>query len=174
MGAGVGNVVGKEHTLGKSELHFNLLKSYKFGQLGLDFSTGGNFIPGTRAIMDGNIETISPNDTGFGSISILYRLLIKKHWFIEPRLGYASLHSFVHTDDKTKIKQSNFTAGIGVGATIKKFSLSFRYQHYGVTSEYEGIKNTTVLKSNSEPVELVLLRLSYRFGLDNLFKKKSL
>jgi len=173
VGVGLGNIVGEEHSLGKSEVHFNVLKSYNFGQLGLDFSTGGNFIPGTRDMMEGNTEVLSAADSKFGSVSMVYRLPIKKYFFIEPRAGYASLHSFVHTDDKTKISQSNFTAGIGVGGTINKLSLSLRYQYFGLTADYEGVKNGIILKSNAEPVAVVLLRVSYRFSLDKFFRNKN-
>lgn len=172
IGFGVGNVIGKKHTLGKAEFHLNILKSLSLGEIGFDFSTGGNFIPGNRKTLEDNIETLSPNDSRFISLSFFYRLLIKKHFFIEPRIGYASLYSFVHTDDTTRINQGNLTTGIGIGAHIDDFTISFRYQHLGNTPNYEGIKNTTIIKSNSEFLGLVLLRISYRINLDTIFGKK--
>ncbi|MBC3847542.1 hypothetical protein H8K90_14185 [Winogradskyella echinorum] len=168
-GVGIGNVFGNKNARGKGELHFNIIKFYQFGQIGLDISTGGNFIPGITSIEDENIETLSSNDFKFTTITALYRLPIKKHLFVESRLGYSSLFSFVHTDDTTKISQPNFTAGIGIGRHINNFTLSLRYQYLGVTPNYEGSRNMTIVKSNSESFGLLLFRISYRFDLKNLF-----
>ena len=172
VGAGIGNVVGEDHDLGKGELFLSALKSYNFGELGLDLSMGGNFIPGERSTMEENIETLSPNDSKFWSITALYRYKVKKHFFIEPRLGFASLYSFVHTDNTTRINQSNFTAGFGIGARIERFVVSLRYQYYGKTADFEGIRNTQTVISNLESFDAILLRFSFRFGFGNLFKRK--
>lgn len=172
IGLAIGKVNGKGHNLGKGEIHFNILKTYKFGQIGLDFSNGGNFIPGTRAIEEDNIETLSSSDSKFGAIAILFRLKIKKHFFIEPRFGYASLYSFVNTVDRNSISQDNITAGLGVGSKINRFTISLRYQYFGTTDNYEGFRNSTLIKSNSETLEIIFLRMSYSFGLDKLFKSK--
>ncbi len=172
VGAAIGNVIDEEHTLAKGEIFFSVLKSYNFGDIGIDFSTGGNFIPGTRSIMEENIETLSPNDSKFWGIAILYRHTVKKHFFVEPRVGYASLYSYVHTDNTRRISQPNFTAGFGVGGKIERFTVSLRYQYYGKTANFEGLKGNTIVRSNSRSLGLILLRFSYRFGLGNLFSKK--
>ncbi|MCK8481508.1 hypothetical protein [Psychroserpens algicola] len=169
VGVGIGNVIGNKNTRGKGEFHLNIMKSYPFGQIGLDFLTGGNFIPGSTNTGDENIEILSSNDFKFGAITFFYRLPIKKHLFVEPRFGYSSLFSFVHTDDETKINQSNFTAGIGIGGHINNFTLSLRYQYLGVTPNYEGTDNTITVKSNSESLGLLLFRISYRFNLKKIF-----
>jgi len=59
-----------------------------------------------------------------------------------------------------------------VGGTLSTISLSLRYQYLGKTADFEGVKDTGILRSNSEPVSLVLFRLSYRIGLDKYFKNK--
>ena len=169
IGVGIGNVTGNRNARGKGELHFNIIKPYKFGQAGLEVSTGGNFIPGTTNTTNENIEILSSNDFKFTSITVLYRLPIKSHLFIESRLGYSSLFSFVHTEDKTKISRPNFTAGIGIGAYTNNFTLSVRYRYLGVTPNYEGTRNMTIVRSNSESLGLVLFRISYRFDVKNLF-----
>ncbi|WP_282042626.1 hypothetical protein [Winogradskyella flava] len=169
IGVGIGNIIGNRNARGKGELHFNIIKSYQFGQLGLDMSTGGNFIPGITSIEDENIETLSSNDFKFTTLMVFYRLPIKKHFFIESRFGYSSLFAFVHTDDKTKISRPNFTTGIGIGAHTNNFVLSLRYQYLGVTPNYEGTKNMTIVRSNSESLGLLLFRISYRFDLKYLF-----
>tara|TARA_R110002049_G_scaffold293198_1_gene478070 strand:- start:152 stop:751 length:600 start_codon:yes stop_codon:yes gene_type:complete len=168
IGAGIANVIGNKNARGKGELHFNIIRSYQFGQLGLDFSTGGNFIPGITNTEEENIETLSSNDFKFTTLTVLYRLPIKQLLFVESRLGYSSLFSFVHTDDKTKISHPNFTAGIGIGGHINNFTLSLRYQYLGVTPNYEGTKNMTIVRSNSKSLGLLLFRISYRFDLKNL------
>jgi hypothetical protein len=172
VGFGIGNVVGEKHTLGKSEIYFNILKNNKFGAIGFDFYSGGNFIPGERSIIKGNTEILSPNDTRFNSISIFYRMPIKNSLYIEPRFGYTTLSYFVHTDDKTKIRQPNINYGIGIGlALFSNLSLSIRYQYLGNTPKYIGLKGTTTVVSNSEPINLALIRMGYRFSWDKLFKK---
>ncbi len=172
VGAGVGNVVEEEHTLGKGELYFNLLTSFKFGQIGLDFATGGNLIPGERTSQEGDIEILSPNDARFGTISLLYRLPIGKHLFIEPRSGYSVLSYFVHTDNDTKIKQQNLSYGLGVGAVLQdRLSVSLRYERLGLTPAYEGTKDRTTVISNAEPVNLLLFRMGYRFSWSDFTKK---
>ena len=171
VGLGIGNVVREEHTLGKSEIFFNILKTYKFGEIGLDFSSGGNFIPGERSIVEGSTEILSPNDTRFTSISILYRMPIKNYLFVEPRFGYTTLSYFLHTDDKTKIRQPNVNYGIGIGLTLfSKLSISIRYQYLGNTPKYKGQKGTTSVISNSESINLVLIRMGYKFSWDKLLK----
>jgi hypothetical protein len=35
--------------------------------------------------------------------------------YADPRFGYTTLSYFVHTDDKTKIRQPNINYGIGIG-----------------------------------------------------------
>ena len=136
IGLGIGNVVGSEHTLGKAEIFANVFKPLKTGQLGLDFTAGGNFIPGDRSTMEGNTETLSPNDIRYHSATVVYRYPIKKRFFIEPRLGYSSLSYFVHTDEDRKISEPNFSYGLSMGATVlDKFSVSIRYQYLGMTPE---------------------------------------
>ena len=172
VGAAAGNVVGQKHTLGKGEFHLNLLKSFQFGQLGLDFANGGNFIPGESSRTEGNVETLSPNDSRFGVITALYRLPIGKQFFVEPRLGYASLYYYVHTDDARRIAEPNFTAGIGIGAKLPNMTISLRYQYLGKTANYEGFRDTELVQLKGTPLALILFRFSYRFELDALFGKK--
>uniref|UniRef100_A0A7S2PRS6 Outer membrane protein beta-barrel domain-containing protein n=1 Tax=Leptocylindrus danicus TaxID=163516 RepID=A0A7S2PRS6_9STRA len=170
VGFGVGNVLGEEHPKGRAELHLNVLKSYNFGELGLDFSTGGNFIPGTTTGSENNVETLSPNDAKFYSITAFYRLRISKDIFLEPRAGYSSLYHSVLVDDKRTINASNVSYGLGVGTTIaNKFSVSLRYQHLGNTPEYTGTQDMTTIISNAEPMDVVLLRVSYRFNWNTIF-----
>lgn len=166
-GIGIGNIVGSSHHLGKSEIHLNIIQSFNFGQLGIDFSSGGNFIPLGDDDNGPGIRMLVPNDTRFNSIVLLYRLPIKKHFFIEPRVGYASLSAFVHTDDQSKIQRSNLTAGFGFGGILGRFSLSLRYQYFGKTQDYEGRISAAnvVVRSVAEPVSIVLLRMSYRFKI---------
>ena len=118
--------------------------------------------------MDENTQTeiLSPNDTKFGSISLLYRLPIREGVFVESRAGYASLSYFVHTDTEDKVKRPNFTYGIGLGATVyNNCTISLRYQHLGSTAVYEGMRESTTIKLSAEPVDVVLLRIAYRFKL---------
>lgn len=171
VGLGIGNIAGEKHTLGKGEVFLTVLKPFKFGEIGLDFTTGGNIIPGTRSIIEENIKTLSPNDTRFNAISLLYRIPIKDYIFIEPRLGYSSLSYFVHTDTDRRINKANFAYGLGIGATvIEKLTVSIRYQYAGDTPEYQGIKNNTTVISNASSVNMILLRMAFRFNLSKVLK----
>lgn len=175
VGLGIGNVVGEEHREGKAEIYINVLKSYKFGEIGLDFSTGGNFIsgnfkPGGNSDIENNIETLSSKDAKFNSITVFYRLPIFKKIYFEPRLGYSTLYNWVHTDNERKINKSNISYGLGVVTTLfDNLSLSLRYQHLGNTADYEGNRDLTTIISKSEPLKLVLLRVAYRFNWDTIF-----
>ena len=170
VGLGIGNVTGGEHTKGKAEIYVNVLKSYGFGELGLDISTGGNFIPGTTSAVENNIETLASNDAKFSSITAFGRLAVFEKIYIEPRFGYASLFYWVHADNEDRISESKISYGLGVGTTISdNFSISLRYQHLGNTPEYEGSKDATTIISKSEPLQLVLLRIGYRFNWDTIF-----
>lgn len=165
LGIGIGNVAQRDHRLGKAEVHFSLFRTFEFGKLGVDFASGGNFIPGESGISEDNIDIISSKDARFSSISLLYRMPFQKHIFVEPRLGYSSLSAFVHTDNQRKLRQPNFTAGLGLGLSLGDLSLSFRYQYLGETADFAGFRGSTAVISNSEPVSLLLLRMSYSFKL---------
>lgn len=170
-GLGMGRVTDKKHAFGKGELHVNAMKSFRFGELGLDVSFGGNFIPNNATLTSDQMEIVSPNDSKFWAITALYRVPIKNRVFIEPRLGYSNLFFYVHTDDRTKIAQSNFTAGMGIGGSFNNVMITLRYQYIGRTPKYTGFRNSIKIISNSERLSLVLLRVSYRFTLNKVFRK---
>jgi hypothetical protein len=170
IGLGFGNVVGEEHRNGKAEIHINFLKPFKFGEIGLEISTGGNLIPGSDRGIENNIENLSSNDAKFNSITAFYRFPIIKKIYLETRLGYSSLFYWIHADNERKISKSNISYGLGVGATLfNNLSLSLRYQNLGNTPDYEGNKDLTTIISKSKPLKLVLLRVAYRFNWDSIF-----
>lgn len=172
VGAGIGNILGDEHKLGKAEIHFNVLKEYPFGKLGVDFALGGNFIPGDNTILENDVEILASNDSQFGTIALFYRLPIGKHLFLEPRLGYSSLFANVFFEsERRRIREPNFTAGFGIGGTFQNVTLSLRYQNLGKTAAFNETVNTTTIQSNSDSVSVILLRLSYGFDVSKLFKK---
>lgn len=165
IGVGIGNVTNGEHRLGKAEVHFGIFRDLSFGQLGLDFSSGGNFIPGESGLSENNKDILSPKDSRFSSIALLYRIPVHGPLFVEPRLGYASLSAFVHADDQQKIRRANFSAGLGFGASLGGLRLSLRYQHLGNTADFSGFRGSTEVISPSAPVPILLLRMSYSFRL---------
>ncbi|WP_435577848.1 hypothetical protein [Gilvibacter sp.] len=170
VGVGIGNVIGEEHRKGKAEIYFNVIKPFSFGEVGLDIATGGNFIPGNISGIEDGVEILSPNDAKYTAVTAFYRLSIFKNLYLEPRVGYASLYYFINADDDRKISKSNLAYGLGIGATIlKNFSLSLRYQHLGTTPSYEGTKQSITIISNSEALNLVLLRVAYRFNWNSIF-----
>lgn len=168
-GIGIGNVLGAKHSLGKAELHLSLLQHFRFGALGLDLSTGGNFIPGTRSTEAPKLEILEPNDTKLSAAMILYRRSVFKKVYIEPRIGYTNLHAFVHSNEQKKVSQSNWSAGLGVGTELKKLNFSLRYQYYGQTANFLGTREHGMVQSESAPVAIVFLRLSYRLDLGQIF-----
>lgn len=165
IGVGIGNITKGKHRLGKAEAHFSLFRDLEFGQLGVDFAAGGNFIPGESGISEDNKDILSPKDARFSSISLLYRIPVHGPLFVEPRLGYASLSAFVHTDDQRKIRQANFSAGLGLGASLGGLHLSLRYQHLGKTADFRGFRGSTEVISQSTPISILLLSMSYSFRL---------
>ena len=165
IGIGVGNVVEGDHRLGKAEVHFSVFRTLSFGELGLDFTSGGNFIPGESSLSEDNREIISSKDTRFGSISLLYRIPLHEHFFVEPRLGYTNLSAFIHADDRQKLRRANFSTGLGLGASFGDLRLSFRYQYLGKTEHFNGFKGSVEVISVGESVSLLLLSISYNFKL---------
>lgn len=164
-GIGIGNVAEGKHHLGKSEIYFSLYKTFTFGKLGLDFASGGNFIPGETGSLVDNPEIISPNDSRFGTILLIYRASLKKQVFIEPRLGYASLRAYVHTDDRAQLKQPNLSLGLGLGTSFDNVTLSLRYQYFGKTAEYTGARGQVEVQSLAKPISMILFRAGFRLGL---------
>ncbi|MGV6830536.1 MAG: hypothetical protein ACWA5P_03110 [bacterium] len=175
VGIGLGNVVGTEHSLGKAELHLNVLKSFSFGQLGIDLVTGGNFIPGERSIQNEATqeEILSPNDTKFDAVTFIYRTTIYKSFYLEPRIGYVSLYSRTNADNADSRQRSNLTVGLSLGIQLERFLLSLRYQYFGKTADYLDTQINTTIIGTASPVDMVFLRASYQFDLDSLFKPKN-
>lgn len=161
-GFGIGNVAGGNHRLGKSELHISFHKRFKYGILGIDFASGGNFIPLESGSVVDDPDIISPKDSRFGTILFTYRVPIQRQFFIEPRLGYASLRAYVHTDDRRQLKQPNFSSGIGLGTSFENLTMTLRYQYFGKTAEYAGIRGQTEVISLGEPVSMILFRVGFR------------
>jgi|TARA_B110000908_G_C10147342_1_gene399674 hypothetical protein len=176
VGLGLGNVVVEKHSVGKAELYFNVLKSYKLGEIWRNWIRSfywRRFHSGGREIIEGDTETLSPNDAQFNSAAIFYRLPIKRKIYLETRLGYSSLSYYIHADDKRKISESNISYGLGIGITrFENISLSFRYQHFGNTSACEGTKDSRVIISNSKPLKLVLFRAAYRFSWNTTIRDR--
>ena len=168
-GFGIGNIAAEKHRLGKGEVHLTMIKPFRRSQVGLDISTGGNLVPGDRTSDEGNTDIISPYDARFLSATAIYRLSIRDRFFIEPRVGYSSLNHFIFADNKRQIRQSNLTAGLGFGARIDDFTASFRYQYLGETPDFFGPKDDGLVRSDSEPIGVFLLRLSYSLDLKGLF-----
>ncbi len=173
---GIGNIPGGKHRAGKAEIQLTVLRNFKFGTLGIDFSTGGNLLPINSTVEDSDLTTHFPDDSRFGSIVLLYRYPIKKTLFVEPRIGYASLNTNVFTDDHDKLTQGNLSAGIGLGVAPSKLIMSVRYQYLGKTTFYEGFSSfsNSFKRLLAGPVSLVMFRMSYRFSLDRKREKTNL
>jgi hypothetical protein len=56
---------------------------------------------------------------------------------------------------------------------VNKITFDLRYQYLGKTANYEGIVDNTLIKQDEANYSLIILRVSYSLGLDNLFKKKN-
>ena len=168
-GFSIGNISDRQHPYGKSEVHLTAFKKLKSGSIGLDFSTGGNFIPGDSKDNDPFMATIlNPEDTRFTSFMFLYRKSIIQSLFIEPRIGISSLHSYVHTDNNTLIRKNNLSSGLGLGLTTSNLTVSFRYQYHGKTNSMRDFKNMEEVILNSETISMILLRFSYHFRWSGL------
>ncbi len=170
-GIGFGNIAGEEHRQGKGEVFLTVFRKFESGQFGLDITSGGNIIPGTNTIQEPGREFLSANDTRFTVISLLYRKNFLKYFFFEPRLGYANLNAFVHTDDRRKIARPNVSTGIGLGGSIDDFTMTFRFQYLGRTAEYQSTIGTSQLISRPGNVSVFLIRLGYLLDLDSVFQK---
>lgn len=169
-GVGIGNITGTEHTLGKGEVHLSLFQQFRFGALGLDFSTGGNFIPGERSTKLPELSIINPNDTKFNALHLLYRLPLFKGSFLEPRIGYSSLYTFTHSMEKNKVSQGNWSAGLGIGTFVDRVNFNLRYQYYGQTADFMGTNERGEIQMEARNISMIILGINIRWDIDNFFK----
>ena len=87
------------------------------------------------------------------------------------------------TDEgRDSVNTSNITLGLGIGKTVGPITLAFRYQYMGCTANYEGIVRTfidddtteeNIIRQSDVGFNLFIFRITYGFGLDKLFGKKS-
>ncbi|MEM9856441.1 MAG: hypothetical protein AAF843_03765 [Bacteroidota bacterium] len=174
---GIGNIANKEYSLGKAEIHLSYLTNLKGSIIGMDFSKGGDVL--IRGVVgqeyrDG-VEYVNPYSNSFSSILLFYRYILfaDKSWFLQPGVGYSSLHRFIHTDDTRKIRQPNLGAALTIGYLSQNhFTVSLRYQYYGRTGSYEGFRGTQSVVQERKHISLIMLRISGIVNLYDFFNKK--
>ncbi|MDF1695306.1 MAG: hypothetical protein P1U56_05715 [Saprospiraceae bacterium] len=162
-GAGIGNVVNKDHTLGKVELHLGMFKKLSYGDLGVEITVAGDFIPGDNSTSSAEQESILAGSSRFNMATFAYRLPVYKKFFIEPRIGYALLFQHIDSDETSTIYKSNLTSGIGIGTTIDRLTLSVRYQYLGNSPEFDGFNDSIRVLAEPDPLSVVMVGLYYRF-----------
>lgn len=185
VGFGFGSARADGNTKVKGEFAFTFLKTYERGTFGIDIAFGGTLNPlGSDKVnfVDSDIFNLDPSENRYTSITLLYRYPIASVLYVEPRLGYSNLGFYVPTDDgRDNVKKSNLTLGLGIGKTLGRFTLAFRYQYMGRTANYEGIVRTFIdddtiqentIRQNDVGFNLFIFRVSYGIGLDKLFGKK--
>ena len=186
VGFGFGAANADGNTKDKGELTFTLLKEHKFGVFGLDVAFGGTLNPlGSDKISGLTVATfdVDPSENSYTSIALLYRYRLANILYVEPRIGYSSLGRDIDSNTgQTRVSRANLSMGMGVGKTLGRFTLAFRYQYLGRTASYQGI-NTVIIDNNTSSETHVrqsaasygifIFRVSYAIGLDNLFSKKS-
>lgn len=186
VGFGFGAARADGNVKDKGELAFTFLKTYDRGTFGIDFSFGGTLNPygnDGNDYFDGEAFIIDPSENKYISVALLYRYPIANIVYVEPRLGYSNLGFYVSTDEGRDSENiSNLTLGLGIGKTLGRFTLAFRYQYMGRTANYEGtvrsfIDNDTTeentIRQNDEGFNLFIFRVAYGFNLGKLFGKKS-
>jgi hypothetical protein len=184
VGFGFGAARADGNVKDKGELAFTFLKAYDRGTFGIDIAFGGTLNPygnDDSNYFDGDEFTIDPSENRYTSIALLYRYPIANIVYLEPRLGYSNLAFYVSTDEgRDSENTSNLTLGLGIGKTLGRFTLAFRYQYMGRTANYQNTRqfidddtiNETVLRQSDVGFNLFIFRVTYGFDLDNLFGKK--
>ena len=176
LGLGFGSSFGPSKNNIKREFFFSLLKTYDVGDFGIDLTVGGNLNPyrNPKNTKDSLVFNLNPSDNSYTSISFLYRYNTTNLFYLEPRIGYSSLGRYVETNNnQIRVSKSNMTFGLGIGKVVNKITFDLRYQYLGKTANYEGIVDNTLIKQDEANYSLIILRVSYSLGLDNLFKKKN-
>ncbi len=175
IGVGLGSTLINGENRAKGEFSFAFLRTQKFGTLGVEFAFGANLNPyGKLDIIEVTSFDLQITDNNYNSIQLLYRYPIATVFSVEPRIGYAELRRFVTTENgQEKLSSSNFSWGLGIVTTIQRLSIVLRYQNMGRTATYEGFYGPTLVQQDKASYSVILLKMSYRIGLDTLFKKKS-
>ena len=186
LGFGFGAATADANTKDKGELALTFLKAYERGTFGIDIAFGGTLNPygnDGEDYFDGNEFTIDPSENRYTFITLLYRYPIANIVYVEPRLGYSNLGFYVSTNNGRDSENiSNLTLGLGIGKTLGRFTLAFRYQYMGRTANYEGTVRTFIdddtteentIRQNDVGFNLFIFRVAYGFNLGKLFRKKS-
>ena len=163
VGLGVGNFPNHRYSLGKGEVGLGLFKRLSKGRIGADFSLGGDLLwgdPGVEVI--NGRERIDAYATRFTSLLVSYGhyFPVNSKFVWEASVGYSSLYNYVHAQNVRKVQRSNISYALGVGYSFGEFSCKLRYQYYGHTASFEGIKSGVETFQKKTPISMVMFRLS--------------
>lgn len=140
--------------------------------LGLELSTGGDFIPGGNSTFEGNTEILNPDDTNWSSAMFKGRYYFTtgaSPLYAGAGLGVNSYWNYVHTVESKTVSKINLAVAPEIGIDIRKrLNVSMRYLIGGSTDSFEGIRTQNAndrISIRSQSVSIFLFSMALRLNL---------
>ncbi len=140
--------------------------------LGLELSTGGDFIPGDNSTFEGNTEILNPDDTNWSSAMVKGRYYFTtgpSPLYAGAGLGINSYWNYVHTVESKTVSKINLAVAPEIGIDIRKrLNVSMRYLIGGSTDSFEGIRTQNAndrISIQSQNVSIFLFSMALRLNL---------
>lgn len=173
LGLGVGSASVGNDRQGKIMLQAAAMKqlSHQF-HLGIELTTGGNFIPSEDNTFEGTTEIYNPDGTNWSSAMLKAKFFPVENLPIYAGLGVGinSYWSNVNTVEAQRTSQINMAMSPEIGFRfLDRVNLGVRYHIGGNTDEFEGNRAPEygghLVRLNGESVNILLVTMSWRFGL---------
>lgn len=173
-GVAMGSIPDADNSRGKAMLYVSAYRilSEHF-TLGLELSTGGDFIPGDNSSFEGTTEILNPDDTNWSSAMLKGRYYFTtgpSPIYTGLGLGINSYWSYVHTVETKIASRINLAVAPEIGIDIRKrLNVSLRYLAGGKTDSFEGVRIQRTsgdrVSLQSERVGIILFSMGYRLTL---------
>lgn len=173
LGIGNGSAAIGEDRQGKLMLQVSVMKRVSDQlHLGLELSTGGNFIPADNTFTQGTTEILDPHRTQWSSAlaRAKYYPISTLSLYAGLGVGINSYWSNVNTLETDRISQINLALSPELGFDFSRnFNVGLRYLIGGSTSDFEGNRSPeyggNLVRSFSQSVNLILITFNFRWGL---------
>lgn len=173
-GVGMGGILNADKSQGRAMLYVAGYRIFSdHFTLGLEMSTGGDFISGGNSTFEGTTEILDPNNTKWSSAMIkgrYYFTMGPSPVYAGAGLGVNSYWDYVHTVESKTVTKINLAIAPEIGIDIRKrLNVSLRYLIGGSTAAFEGtrIQSTSGdrITLQSQNVSIILLSMGLRLNL---------
>lgn len=173
-GVAVGGIPNADNSQGKAMLYVAGYRIFSgHFTLGLEMSTGGDFIPGGNSTFEGTTEILDPYNTKWSSAMIKGRYYITmgpSPIYAGAGLGVNSYWEYVHTVESKTATNVNLAIAPEIGIDIRKrLNVSLRYLVGGSTDAFEGTRTQSTsgdrITLQSKSVSILLVSMGLRLNL---------